>query len=42
MNKRKRVAWEKHRKTAKKLDDRKKAAKAAGTAPATAVRTPSA
>ena len=35
MNKRKRVAWEKHRKTRKKLELRKKAAKA----PATAART---
>jgi len=43
MNKRKRVAWEKHRKTAKKLDDRKKAAKAAGTpVPAAAARAASA
>jgi hypothetical protein len=32
MNKRKRVAWEKHRKTAKKLADRKKAEKAAPAA----------
>lgn len=32
MNKRKRVAWEKHRKTKKKLELRKKAAKTAGTA----------
>jgi hypothetical protein len=29
MNKRKRVAWDKHRKRRKKLEDRKKAAKAA-------------
>ena len=29
MNKRKRVAWAKHRKTAKKIRDRKKAEKAA-------------
>ena len=43
MNKRKRVAWQKHRKTAKKLEDRKKAAKAAGTpAPAATARTASA
>jgi hypothetical protein len=28
MNKRKRVAWEKHRKTRKKLRERKRAAKA--------------
>jgi hypothetical protein len=28
MNKRKRVAWEKHRKAAKKADDKRKAAKA--------------
>ena len=44
MNKRKRVAWEKHRKTAKKIEARKKAAKATGT-PATstgAARTASA
>jgi hypothetical protein len=34
MNKRKRVAWEKHRKTAKKVEAKKRAAKAA--APATA------
>ncbi len=32
MNKRKRVAWEKHRKTKKKLELRKKAAKTATTA----------
>jgi hypothetical protein len=32
MNKRKRVAWEKHRAKAKKLDARKKAEKAAGSA----------
>ena len=32
MNKRKRVAWEKHRKTAKKLRDKKRAEKA-GAAP---------
>ena len=31
MNKRKRVAWEKHRKKRKKIEDKKKAAK---TAPA--------
>ena len=34
MNKRKRVAWKKHRKTAKKIEARKRAAKTA--APATA------
>jgi len=32
MNKRKRVAWEKHRKTKKKLELRKKAAKPAPAA----------
>jgi hypothetical protein len=32
MNKRKRVAWEKHRKTKKKLELRKKAAKTAAPA----------
>jgi hypothetical protein len=45
MNKRKRVAWEKHRKTAKKLADRKKAEKAApaaGGARAAAAAAPSA
>jgi hypothetical protein len=40
MNKRKRVAWEKHRKTRKKLEARKKAAKAA--APASGARAASA
>jgi len=34
MNKRKRVAWEKHRKTKKKIRDKAKAAKAGGTAAA--------
>ena len=42
MNKRKRVAWEKHRKTFKKLEARKKAAKAAGTAAPAVARTASA
>jgi hypothetical protein len=37
MNKRKRVAWEKHRKTAKKIEAKKKAAKTA--APAATGRT---
>jgi hypothetical protein len=31
MNKRKRVAWEKHRKAAKKADEKRKAAKAPAT-----------
>jgi hypothetical protein len=31
MNKRKRVAWEKHRKTKQKADAKKKAAKASGS-----------
>jgi hypothetical protein len=31
MNKRKRVAWEKHRKAAKKADEKRKAAKTPGS-----------
>ena len=33
MNKRKKVAWEKHRKKRKKVEDKKKAAKTAPAAP---------
>jgi hypothetical protein len=37
MNKRKRVAWEKHRKTKKKIRDKRKALKVGGGATARAV-----